>query len=93
MSSCTYSPSLNKRLDQLIVYREKDRWIDNTVSQSADRTLFKRRSASEPIFSAQASTVPFGEESVTDLLHKFIFLGDDRNIVKVVVAGRVLKGL
>jgi len=42
---------------------------------------------------AQASTVPFGEESVTDLLHKFIFLGDDRNIVKVVVAGRVLKGL
>jgi len=41
----------------------------------------------------KAETLPFGHESPTDLVHKFVFLGDDRNIAQVWVGGRKVKDL
>jgi len=38
------------------------------------------------------STRPFGHESPEDLVHKFVFLGDDRNITRVWVGGRLVVG-
>jgi len=38
------------------------------------------------------NTRPFGHESSLDLVHKFVFLGDDRNIQNVWVGGRQVKG-
>ena len=38
-------------------------------------------------------TAPFGHETVYDLVHKFVFLGDDRNIVLVVVDGVIVKDI
>lgn len=35
----------------------------------------------------------FGHESMEDMVHKFVFLGDDRNIVQVWVKGRKVKDL
>jgi len=40
---------------------------------------------------AQLKTQPFGGESSEDLVSKFVFLSDDRNIKQVWVAGRRLK--
>jgi len=37
------------------------------------------------------NTVPFGHESPVDLVNKFVFLGDDRNIAQVYVDGRKVK--
>jgi len=33
----------------------------------------------------------FGFETVEDMIHKFVFLGDDRNIVQVFVNGKLVK--
>ena len=33
----------------------------------------------------------FGFESVEDMIHKFVFLGDDRNLVQVFVDGKCVK--
>lgn len=33
----------------------------------------------------------FGHENVKDVVHKFVFLGDDRNVVQVFVDGKVVK--
>ena len=38
----------------------------------------------------QAST-PFGHETPADLVHKFVFLADDRNIARVWVGGALVK--
>lgn len=35
----------------------------------------------------------FGHESIEDMVHKFVFLGDDRNVVQVWVNGRIVKDL
>ena len=35
----------------------------------------------------------FGFESVNDMIHKFVFLGNDRNLVQVFVAGSCVKNL
>jgi guanine deaminase len=35
----------------------------------------------------------FGTESVHDMIHKFVFLGDDRNLVQVFVKGKCVKNL
>ena len=35
----------------------------------------------------------FGFETVEDMIHKFVFLGDDRNLVQVYVKGRCVKDL
>jgi len=40
-----------------------------------------------------SATLPFGHETATDLVHKFVFLADDRNIARVWVAGRKVKDL
>ena len=40
---------------------------------------------------AQLKTQPFGGESAEDLVSKFVFLSDDRNIQQVWVAGRLVK--
>jgi hypothetical protein len=37
------------------------------------------------------NTLPFGHETSRDLVHKFVFLGDDRNIARVLVNGVVVK--
>ena len=37
--------------------------------------------------------VLFGHESVEDLVQKFVFLGDDRNIVQIWVDGKMVKDL
>jgi len=39
----------------------------------------------------QKTTIPFGHETFQDLVHKFVFLGDDRNVIKVVVNGKEVK--
>jgi len=39
------------------------------------------------------ATSLFGHETETDLVHKFVFLADDRNIAKVWVAGQKVKDL
>ena len=39
------------------------------------------------------TTVPFGHENVDDLVHKFVFLGDERNVVQVFVNGRAVKDI
>ncbi len=41
----------------------------------------------------QQNTHPFGHETSRDLVHKFVFLGDDRNILKVLVNGVTVKDL
>ena len=33
----------------------------------------------------------FGFETVEDMIHKFVFLGDDRNLVQVFVNGKCVK--
>ncbi|XP_023325491.1 guanine deaminase isoform X2 [Eurytemora carolleeae] len=38
-------------------------------------------------------TTPFGHESIQNFVHKFVFLGDDRNIVLVVVDGKIVKDI
>jgi len=40
-----------------------------------------------------AATSPFGHETATDLVHKFVFLADDRNIAQVWVDGKKVKDL
>eukprot|EP00094_Tigriopus_californicus_P008857 TCALIF_08538-PA protein Name:"Similar to GDA Guanine deaminase (Pongo abelii)" AED:0.14 eAED:0.16 QI:0/0.6/0.5/0.83/0.8/0.66/6/0/417 len=35
----------------------------------------------------------FGHETIEDMVHKFVFLGDDRNVVQVWVNGRIVKDL
>ena len=35
----------------------------------------------------------FGHESVADMVQKFVFLGDDRNIVQIWVDGQMVKNL
>lgn len=35
----------------------------------------------------------FGHESLEDMVHKFVFLGDDRNIRQVWVNGRCVKNI
>ena len=35
----------------------------------------------------------FGFETINDLIHKFVFLGDDRNVVQVFVKGNCVKNL
>ena len=37
--------------------------------------------------------VLFGHESVEDVVQKFVFLGDDRNIVQIWVDGQMVKDL
>ena len=37
--------------------------------------------------------VLFGHESVEDVVQKFVFLGDDRNIVQIWVNGQMVKDL
>jgi len=39
------------------------------------------------------NTLPFGHETSRDLVHKFVFLGDDRNIARVLVNGVVVKDI
>ena len=39
------------------------------------------------------ATSLFGHETETDLVHKFVFLADDRNIGQVWVAGQKVKDL
>lgn len=41
----------------------------------------------------QAATLPFGHESPVDLVHKFVFLADDRNIAQVWVDGKKVKDI
>jgi len=41
----------------------------------------------------QAATLPFGHESPVDLVHKFVFLADDRNITQVWVDGKKVKDI
>ena len=43
--------------------------------------------------SANHDSVLFGFESVQDMIHKFVFLADDRNLVQVYVKGRCVKNL
>ena len=43
--------------------------------------------------SAHHDSVLFGFETVQDMIHKFVFLGDDRNLVQVYVKGRCVKNL
>ena len=43
--------------------------------------------------SANHDSVLFGFETVQDMIHKFVFLGDDRNLVQVCVKGRCVKNL
>ncbi len=43
--------------------------------------------------SAKRSTHLFGFETLEDMVHKFVFIGDDRNIVQVFVQGRLVKNL
>ena len=35
----------------------------------------------------------FGFETIHDMIHKFVFLGDDRNVVQVFVKGNCVKNL
>ena len=35
----------------------------------------------------------FGYESIKDMIQKFVFVGDDRNIVQVYVGGKVVKDI
>ena len=35
----------------------------------------------------------FGFETINDMIHKFVFLGDDRNIAQVFVNGKCVKNL
>ena len=35
----------------------------------------------------------FGHESIEDMVQKFVFLGDDRNIVQIWVDGKMVKNL
>lgn len=35
----------------------------------------------------------FGHETIHDLLEKFVYLGDDRNVEKVFVKGKIVKDL
>ena len=41
--------------------------------------------------SVNDATKPFGTETSEDLVHKFVFLADDRNISQVYVAGQLVK--
>ena len=43
--------------------------------------------------SANHDSFLFGFETVQDMIHKFVFLGDDRNLVQVYVKGRCVKNL
>lgn len=38
-------------------------------------------------------TALFGHESVRDMVHKFVFVGDDRNVAQVWVGGREVKNI
>jgi len=40
----------------------------------------------------QQNTRLFGHETPEDMVHKMVFLGDDRNILEVFVAGNRVKG-
>ena len=42
---------------------------------------------------AKHDTELFGFETISDMIHKFVFLGDDRNLVQVFVKGRCVKNL
>ena len=35
----------------------------------------------------------FGFETIEDMVHKFVFIGDDRNVVQVYVKGKCVKNL
>ena len=35
----------------------------------------------------------FGYESLKDMIQKFVFLGDDRNIIQIYVGGKLVKDL
>lgn len=39
------------------------------------------------------STALFGHESVSDVVQKFVFLGDDRNICQIWVDGKIVKNV
>ena len=41
---------------------------------------------------AKKATHLFGFETMEDIVHKFVFIGDDRNISQVFVKGRCIKG-
>jgi guanine deaminase len=43
--------------------------------------------------SAKHVTELFGFETLEDMIHKFVFLGDDRNVVQVYVQGRCVKNM
>ena len=43
--------------------------------------------------SQNAKSVLFGHENLVDLVHKFVFLADDRNLVQVWINGRLVKDL
>ena len=38
-------------------------------------------------------SILFGHESVKDMVQKFVFLGDDRNIVQIWVDGKIVKNV
>ena len=43
--------------------------------------------------SGQHDTQLFDFESIEDMIHKFVFLGDDRNVVQVYVNGKCVKDI
>ena len=42
---------------------------------------------------AKVETTLFGYESIQDMIQKFVFVGDDRNVVQVFVNGAVVKDI
>ena len=38
-------------------------------------------------------TTLFGHESIRDMIQKFVFVGDDRNIIQVFVNGEIVKDI
>ena len=43
--------------------------------------------------SLKKETNLFGYESLKDMIQKFVFLGDDRNIIQIYVGGKLVKDL
>ena len=42
---------------------------------------------------AKEETNLFGFESIRDMIQKFVFVGDDRNVVQVFVNGKIVKDI
>ena len=43
--------------------------------------------------SVKEETTLFGYESIRDMIQKFVFVGDDRNVIQVFVNGEIVKDI